>query len=249
MFILGLCIGSFLNVVAYRVPKKLPIIHDRSKCPSCDHALGVRDLIPLFSWLALRGKCRYCKAPIHWRYPLVELITGIAFVTICYHFDFGWETPAFLVFVCALIAISSVDFELYIIPNRIVYPAGFICLALLTLAAWGTGNWHSLKTALLSAVGCWLFMLVVHLISPKGMGFGDVRLSALIGLLLGWISPARAIAALIYGFGLGAIVGIVLMLLSRASRKTAIPFGPFLAMGAYLAIFVQLFASTETMLK
>jgi leader peptidase (prepilin peptidase)/N-methyltransferase len=238
--VFGLCVGSFLNVLAYRIPKKLPIALDRSKCSHCDAVIKSYDLIPVFSWLILRGRCRNCHEKIHWRYPLVELITCVAFVTVGAQFGINWETPAFLVFVSGLIAISSVDFELYIIPNRIVYPTGFACLALLTLAAAMTHDWHSYRNALLGSVGAWLFMFIVHLISPRGMGFGDVRLAALIGLMLGWIDPLRIVTGLFFGFAIGAFVGIALMALRIATRKTAIPFGPFLAVGAYLALFFDL---------
>ncbi len=133
--IFGLCICSFLNVVAYRVPRKLPLAMDRSKCAHCNVEIKSRDLIPVLSWLILRGKCRSCHEPIHWRYPLVELATCFAWVTVGAKFGMHWDTPAYLIFVSGLIAISSVDFEMYIIPNRIVYPLGFACFALLLLAA------------------------------------------------------------------------------------------------------------------
>ncbi len=236
--LLGLCVGSFLNVVAYRVPRKLPLAMDRSKCAHCSTEIKPFDLIPVFSWLILRGKCRSCHEKIHWRYPLVELVTCLAWVLVGAEFGFNWDTPAYLVFVSGLIAISSVDFEMYIIPNRIVYPTGFACLALLTLAAAMTHDWHSYKMALLGSLCAWSFLLVVHLISPRGMGFGDVRLSAVIGLMLGWIDLMRVVVGLFFGFALGAFIGVGLIALRIATRKTAIPFGPFLAMGAFLALFI-----------
>ncbi len=237
--VLGVAIGSFLNVLIYRIPRNIPFANDRSKCPKCQAPIAVRDLIPIISWLLLRGKCRNCQEKISIRYPLIEIFTGVLFGLTGARIGAHWFLPAELVFVAALIAISAIDLEYFVIPNRLVYPAGFICLALLISAAVVGGDWHSLRTALISSMGAWLFMLVIHLISPRGMGFGDVRLAALIGLNVGWLSPGRAIFAIFLGFLLGATVGIAMIVFRHASRKSALPFGPFLAAAAVIALFVQ----------
>jgi leader peptidase (prepilin peptidase) / N-methyltransferase len=232
----GLAVGSFLNVVIYRVPRKESVVRPRSRCPGCGTQLSERDNIPVVSWLLLRGRCRTCGEPISGRYPLVELLTSALFVAAALRFGPDWALPAYLVFFASLVAITFIDLEHYIIPNRVLYPTLFIAVPLLVLAAAAQGEWGNLGRALIGAAVAWVFFLVLHLVSPRGMGFGDVRLSFLLGLFLGWLDLRHVFLGVFFGFLLGSIVGLVLMALRRRGRKDHIPFGPFLAVGAVVAV-------------
>src|SRR3954451_15481508 len=150
--VFGLLVGSFLNVVIYRVPRKESVVRPRSRCPGCGTQLGERDNIPVVSWLLLRGKCRTCGEPISARYPLVELLTGALFVGAALRFGLDWALPAYLVFFASLVAITFIDLEHYIIPNRVLYPTLYICIPLLVLAAALQDQWDNLERALLGAV-------------------------------------------------------------------------------------------------
>lgn len=233
----GLAFGSFLNVVIWRVPRKESVVHPPSHCPGCDAPIHPRDNIPIVSWLLLRGRCRHCGAPISVRYPLVELGTAALFVGAGVHFRTSWVLPAYLLFFAALLAISLIDLDHFIVPNRIVWPAGLLSIPLLILAAGLGHQWHALRNAIIGAVGAWLFLLIVHVINPRGMGFGDVRLAALIGLYLGWPGLSYVALGLFLAFLTGSVVGIGLIALRRKGMKSALPFGPFLALGATITVF------------
>jgi leader peptidase (prepilin peptidase)/N-methyltransferase len=223
----GLAFGSFLNVLAARVPLKRSIISPPSACMECGHEIAWYDNIPLVSWLVLRGKCRACGTSISIRYFLVELVTGLL-VAGCF-LKFGFSGDAFVAaFVClALVTVSAVDFERMIIPNRIVVPA-----AAVTLAA--NSALHPSPRWLLAGLAAAGFLFAAALVYPKGMGMGDVKLAVLMGAALG-----RTV-------GVGLMAGMVaallpsLFLLARhgsAARKMKIPFGPFLALGCVVALF------------
>lgn len=234
----GLAAGSFLNVVIHRVPQKESVMRPRSRCPACGTQLANRDNIPVVSWLVLRGRCRTCSAPISARYPLVELATAVLFAAVAIRFSGHPEAiPAFSLFAASLLAVSVIDLELYIIPNRIVYPTLFAGAPLLALAAVVGHDGDAIRRAAIGGAGAWLALLVLHLISPRGMGFGDVRLSAVIGMFLGWIGLGHVPLGLFLGFLLATLVSLPLLLLRRKGRKDPVPFGPFLAAGATLAMF------------
>jgi leader peptidase (prepilin peptidase)/N-methyltransferase len=232
----GLAVGSFLNVVIYRVPRKESVVRPRSRCPGCGTQLAERDNIPVVSWMLLRGRCRTCGEAISGRYPLVELTTAALFVAAALRFGLDWVLPAYLVFFASLVAITFIDLEHYIIPNRVLYPTLFVAIPMLFLAAAAQGEWDNVERALIGAVIAWVFFLVLHLVSPRGMGFGDVRLSFLLGLFLGWLDLRHVFLGVFFGFLLGSIVGLVLMVLRRRGRRDHIPFGPFLAAGAIVAV-------------
>lgn len=227
----GLVIGSFLNVVIWRVPRHESLVAPRSHCPGCDALITTRDNIPLLSWALLRGRCRHCAEPISIRYPLVELGTAALFTAVGARYAHTWALPAFLVLTAALIAISAIDLELFIIPNRIVYPVGFASVVLLAGAAAIEHRWTPFERGLLGGLAAFAFFLVLHLVVPHGMGFGDVRLSALLGLFLGWLGWLQVFGGLFAGFLLGAVIGSLLIAFGGRSRKQHIPFGPFLAAG------------------
>jgi leader peptidase (prepilin peptidase)/N-methyltransferase len=230
--LLGLVVGSFLNVVIWRVPRKESVVAPRSQCPSCETPIAPRDNVPVLSWLALRGRCRHCSARISARYPLVELVTGVLFVAIAARFADSWALPAYLVLGAALVAITAIDLEHYLIPNRIVYPVGFALVPLFALAALLGDDWGDFRRALLGALAAFGVLFVIHVVSPRGMGFGDVRLCFLLGLALGWLGWEQVLLGIFAGFAYGSIVGVVLIATRLRRRNQHMPFGPFLAAGA-----------------
>jgi leader peptidase (prepilin peptidase) / N-methyltransferase len=237
--LLGLVVGSFLNVVIHRVPKKLSVVKPGSACPECSTPIAPRDNIPVLSWVLLRGRCRHCSAGISARYPLVELASGVLFVLAAVRFaGVPAAVPAYCVFLAALLAVSVIDLDLFIIPNRIVYPSLLAGAVLLAVASIATGDLRSLREAAIGGVGAFAALLVIHLISPRGMGFGDVRLSGVIGMNLGWISLGHVPLGLFLGFLSATLVSLPLLLLRRKGRKDPVPFGPFLAFGALVAVLV-----------
>jgi len=230
--VFGLVIGSFLNVVIWRVPRKESIIQPASHCPSCDTPIAPRDNIPLLSWAILRGRCRSCGAPISFRYPLIELVTGALFAAVGARFSDSWALPAYLLLTAGLIALSVIDLETMLLPNRIVYPLGLSGAVLLAFAALLGNDWNDFGRACAGAALAFTFFFVIHTIVPHGMGFGDVRLSAVLGLYLGWLGWAEIPAGLFAGFLYGALVGLgVMAVVGRKGRKYQVPFGPFLALG------------------
>lgn len=234
--VFGLVIGSFLNVVVYRVPAGKSIVRPPSACPSCGVRIAARDNVPVISWLVLRGKCRSCSEPVSVRYPLIELMTGIAFALIGARFGASWSLPAEFSFTAGLIALASVDLECYLLPRAILYPAAGLVLAGLVVAAGAEGQWSRLGTALLCALGAFAVFFAINLLRPAWLGFGDVRLAALMGLALGWLGAWVVVVGFMAANLLGAIVGIGLMIVGRASRKTALPYGVFLAAGSFFSL-------------
>jgi leader peptidase (prepilin peptidase)/N-methyltransferase len=227
----GLVVGSFLNVVIWRVPRHESLVTPRSHCPSCNTQLSNLDNIPVVSWLVLRGKCRTCGTAISIRYPLIELLTGVLFAAVGARYSHSWALPAFLLLTAALIAISAIDLEHFIIPNRIVYPVGYASVVLLAFAALVGHDWDMFLRAMEGAAAAFAFFFILHLVAPGGMGFGDVRLSFILGMFLGWLGWGYVFGGLFSGFLYGAVIGIVLIAFGRRGRRQHIPFGPFLAAG------------------
>ena len=234
----GLVVGSFLNVVIHRVPAGESVVRPRSKCPRCGTEIASRDNIPVVSWLVLRGKCRACGAPISARYPLVEILTAVLFGAVAARLGEDWALPAFLVLTAGLIALSLIDLDTFKLPRGIIYVTGAISVVLLGAAAAIEGDTRGIVEALAGAAIAFAVLFVIHVISPKGMGFGDVRLAALLGLFLGWMELPMVGVGLFLAFLLASVVGIALMALRRKGRKDRVPFGPFLAAGTMLAIFI-----------
>lgn len=235
----GLMVGSFLNVVIHRVPRKESVVAPRSHCPGCETELSNVDNIPLASWLMLRGKCRTCGVAISPRYPLVELLTGVLFGVMAARFGFDPALPAFLVFTAFLVALSVIDLDTFLLPKVLVWPAFFSGVVLLTVAAVVDGDWLSLREAAMGSALAFGALFVIHFISPKGMGFGDVRLAAVLGLHLGWIELVTVGLGLFLAFLLASVVGIGLIATKRKGRKDKVPFGPFLAAGTGVAIVLS----------
>jgi leader peptidase (prepilin peptidase) / N-methyltransferase len=235
--LIGLAVGSFLNVVIYRVPRKESVVAPRSACPSCGTSIANRDNIPVLSWLLLGGKCRTCRAGISPRYILVEAFTALLFVGAAFRFGAHWDLPAFLVVLAGLLALAFTDLEHFLLPIRIVYPVLFMEAALLVLAAATTGQWSRLGVAAATGAVATALFYGIHFLNSKWMGFGDVRLSGVIGLALGWLGAGIALLGFFLGFLLGALVGVALILAKRIDPKSHIPFGVFLALGAFIAVY------------
>jgi leader peptidase (prepilin peptidase) / N-methyltransferase len=236
--VLGLAVGSFLNVVIHRVPQRVSVVRPRSHCPGCDTQLAERDNIPVVSWLVLRGRCRTCQEPISARYPAVEVATGVVFGVVAWRIGADWTLPAYLAFFATLLAVSLIDLEHYIVPNRIVFPMLAFSVPALAVVAAVQGEWGRLGTALIGAVAASAGLFLIALIYPKGMGMGDVKLALLLGLFLGWIGLGHVGLGMFLGFLLGAVGGVLLIALGVKSRKDHVPFAPFLAGGTAVAILV-----------
>lgn len=225
----ALAVGSFLNVVVARLPERRSLVRPRSACPSCDHELAWWENVPLVSYAALRGRCRGCSAPISLRYPLVELATALL-VAACF-WRFGLSGDAFVAayFCAALVALSAIDAERRILPDRIVLPSTVLVLAAqIALHPGSTVEWVA------AGLGASLFLFVALVAYPKGMGMGDVKLALLLGVMLGW----TVAVGLMLGMLAAMVLGVALFARHGTSaRKMAIPFGPFLALGAVVALF------------
>ncbi|MFP5318951.1 MAG: prepilin peptidase [Acidimicrobiia bacterium] len=236
--VLGLVVGLFLNVVIDRVPSRQALLPTRFRCPRCPEDGQDRPGLPIAAWLRPGRPCPVCGQPLPARYWLVPLATAGLFVAAGARLEAAWALPAYLVFFAALVAISVIDLQLQIIPNRIVYPAIFASIPLLALAAAAGDEWDRFVQALVSGAVAWFVLLGIHLVQPGGMGFGDVRLSFLLGMFLGWIDYGHALMGIFLGFLLGAVVGLLLVGLRIRSRTDHVPFGPFLAAGAAITVLV-----------
>jgi leader peptidase (prepilin peptidase)/N-methyltransferase len=230
--LVGLLAGSFAGVLIARVPERRSVLRPPSSCPGCGTPLLARDRLPVLSWLLLRGRCRSCRAPIPWRYPAVEVVTAALFVLVAWRFGWSPSLPAELLLVAGLVPLATIDAERLLLPKRIVWPTGALVSAALLAAAATTGQWHRLGVAALCAAGAFVVFLVLHLISPSGLGFGDVRLAPVIGLATGWLGWQAAVLAFLVANLVAAVVGVVLIVSGRGSRKSPVPFGVFLAVGA-----------------
>jgi leader peptidase (prepilin peptidase) / N-methyltransferase len=236
--VLGLLVGSFLNVVVWRVPRRESVLQPASHCPECDHGIAPYDNIPVVSWLLLRARCRNCGAHISARYPMVELLTGVLFAAVGARFSDSWVLPAYLAFTAGLIALALIDLDHFLLPNRVMYPVGFVSVPLLFVGALIEDEPGAFGRALLAGLVAFAVFFVLHTISPRGLAFGDVRLSFLLGVFLGFLSWWHVFFGLFTGFLYGAVVGVVLVALGRRSRKQHIPFGPFLAAGTLTIVLV-----------
>jgi leader peptidase (prepilin peptidase)/N-methyltransferase len=265
--ICGLLIGSFLNVVAYRVPAKISLVRE-SRCPHCDAVIKPWHNVPVLGWLALRGKCANCKAPISARYPIVEALTGIAFAVVTwwglsvYQGLLGSTLPtylaspawdgivyaadvwaavlvivAFLYFAAISIVLTLIDLDTHRLPNSIVLPSYLVAGILFTITAWLTNEWELLLRAAIGMVVLYAFYALLRFARPGGMGGGDVKLAGVIGIYLGWLGWGALAVGAFAAFVYGGVFGIALLLFRRAGRKTAIPFGPWMILGAWTGVF------------
>ena len=258
--LLGLAVGSFLNVVVWRIPQGASVVSPPSACPVCTHPIRARDNIPVLSWLLLRARCRDCGTPISARYPIVESATALAFAGVAVSVlqsaalpavaspggqlspDALPELPALLLLPALLylaaisIALALIDLDTHTLPNRIVLPAYPIGVLLLVVATIASGDWGDLLRASIGAAALFAFYLVLVLVYPGGMGLGDVKLAGVLGLFLGYLGWPAFIIGAFAAFVLGGLYAIVLLVTRRVARTGGIPFGPWMLAGAWIGI-------------
>lgn len=241
---LGASIGSFLNVVAYRLPANLSILWPPSRCPHCLHQLGKRENIPIFGWLWLRGRCRHCHSRISVRYPLVEGITGILFLLVFWQYGFGLETVGYWAFLSWLLALSLIDLDTMTLPNSLTQSGLVLGLVFQsTVGFWPASQLSGISSQLMTGivgavVGIWLFDILAlggsMVFGQTAMGAGDAKLAAMMGAWLGW---QYLLLAGFLACAVGAFAGGGAIALGWLNRRQPMPFGPFLALGAGLTIF------------
>jgi leader peptidase (prepilin peptidase)/N-methyltransferase len=234
--LLGLAVGSFLNVVIHRVPRDESLVRPGSHCPHCGSAVRHRHNVPVLGWLLLRGRCADCRAPISARYPLVEAGTAALFVAVAARFGLSWELPAYLYLAAIAIALAAIDLDVLRLPNAIVLPSYLVAAVLLVPVAVLHDDGAALLRGLVAAAVMWLFYRALALV-PRGMGGGDVKLAPLLGFYLGWLGWSSVAVGAFAAFLLGGAVGAGLMAFRLAGRKSRIPFGPYMLAGAFLAVF------------
>ena len=224
----GAAIGSFLNVVAWRLPRGESLVRPRSRCPECGTEIAARDNVPIVSWLLLRGRCRHCAAAISPRYPAIEGLTAAAFAAVVAVRGVELRLLLDLPFVTMLIAVAAIDLEHRIVPNRILLPAAVWAVPAVAIVDVG-----ELPEHLIAGAAAFTFLLIAALAYPAGMGMGDVKLAGVMGLYLG----APVAPALLAGFAAGSAIGIALLARHGAeARKRAVPFAPFLALGGFIGV-------------
>jgi leader peptidase (prepilin peptidase)/N-methyltransferase len=264
--IFGLLIGSFLNVVAYRVPEGISLVRE-SRCPHCDAAVKPWHNVPVFGWLALRGKCASCGERISVRYPVVEAITGLAFALVAWWWlavsdvvldatlpeylalptvdgvvkpadlwGLSLVIVAYLYLAAISIVLTLIDLDTHRLPNAIVLPSYVVSGILLVLASLLIGDWSALLRGAIGMFALYAFYFVLRLVRPDGMGGGDVKLAGVLGLYLGYVGWGALLVGAFAAFVLGGIYGVALMLMRRAGRKSAIPFGPWMILGAWVGL-------------
>lgn len=242
VFILGLLIGSFLNVCIYRIPKEESVVFPSSHCMSCGNRLKPLDLIPVISYIFLRGRCRYCKAKVSLRYPLVEFMTGVTFLSIVLKYEFTYEFFAYAFLMSVLIAVFFIDLDHMIIPDGLVI-AGLIGGVITIiynifrpLEIYGDNHWWNPLMGILCGSG---FLFIVALIAMKiyksdeAFGMGDVKIFAPIGLFLGW---KITIVCLFVSIILSGLISVILMILRKKGMKSTIPLGPFIVIGTFISL-------------
>lgn len=252
--VFGALIGSFLNVVIYRVPVGRSIVAPPSACGNCGGRIRAWDNIPVLSWLILRGRCRDCATVISVRYPLVELGTAVFFGVVAWWMLSSWVSTsdgvsagstagvvvalvAFLYLAAVSVSLALIDLDTHTLPNRIVLPAYPVAAGLFTVAALLEGAPERLITALVGGFALFGVYLLLALAYPGGMGLGDVKLAGVLGLTLGWLGWGQLAVGAFSAFLLGGLFSLVLVATRRASRKSGIPFGPWMLAGAWLGIF------------
>ena len=233
--LLGLAIGSFLNVVIHRVPRDESLVRPGSHCPRCGATIRNRHNVPVLGWLLLRGRCADCRTSISVRYPLVEAGTAALFVAVAAKFGLSWALPAYLYLAAIAIALALIDLDVMRLPNAIVLPSYLVAAALLVPAALLGDGVAPIVRGLAAAVLLWACYR--GLAQLGGMGGGDVKLAPLLGFYLGWLGWGAVAVGAFAAFLLGGVVGVVLMATRLAGRKSRIPFGPYMLAGAFLAVF------------
>lgn len=236
--VVGLLVGSFLNVVIWRVPRGESVVSPRSRCPNCAHEIRGRDNVPILSWLLLHARCRDCGTRVSARYPLVELATGVLFGLLAWHFGLHVVLIAYLYLAAISIALALIDIDLHKLPDALTLPSYPVAAVLLTAGALAAQEPFDLVRAAIGGVALFALYAVLWFVYPKGMGLGDVKLAGVLGMYLGYLGWGTLAVGAFLGFALGGVIGVTLMATGRATRKSKIPFGPFMLTGALIAVFV-----------
>ena len=232
----GLLIGSFLNVIAYRVPAGISVVRPPSSCPRCGAEIRAIDNIPIISWLVLRGRCRSCGQPVSARYPAVEAATAAVFGGTAAVIGLVWVLPAVLWFAAVTLVLAVIDLDVKRLPNRVLYPGTAIAVVLLGAGALLDGTAERLVPAIAGGAAYFGGLLLIALLARGGFGMGDVKLAFLLGVFTAYRSGGSLAVAAFSAFVLGGVVAIVLLMVRRAGRRDMIPFGPALVAGAWIAI-------------
>ena len=234
--LLGLAVGSFLNVVVWRVPRGESVVSPPSACPACAQPVRPRDNVPVVGWLLLGGRCRDCEASIPARYPVVEALTAVLFVVLALRLGPDPVLPAYLYLAAVGLALALIDLDVRRLPDALTLPSYPVVAALLALgAALGSGS-GELVRALLGGLAMAAFYFTLFFAHPRGMGFGDVKLSGVLGMATAWSGWGAFGVGLFAGFLLGGLWGIALLVSGRGGRRSAVPFGPFMLAGTLLAV-------------
>lgn len=236
--LVGLAVGSFLNVVAWRVPRGESVVRPVSACPACSTAIRSRDNVPVAGWLLLKGRCRDCDTAISPRYPVVEALTGVLFVVMGLRFGTDAALPAYLYLMAVGLALAVIDLDTHRLPDVLTLPSYPVAVVLLGGAALlGSDSGRPVR-ALLGGLAMWGFYATIRQLYPPGMGKGDVKLAGVLGLYTAWLGWGAWAVGVFAGFLFGGVWGVALIALGRAGRKTAVPFGPFMLAGVLLAVLV-----------
>ena len=239
--VLGLLIGSFLNVVIWRLPRGESVVAPPSACPACGHRIRSRHNVPVLSWFLLRGRCRDCAAPIAVRYPVVEAVNALLFAAVLLRVGVTWPLPAFLYLAAVGLALALIDLDVHRLPSAIILPSYPVVVALLALASWNPGglsSWDGMLRAGVGALSLLGFYAILAVVRPGGMGMGDVRLAGLLGLALGWLGWGPLAVGAFAAFLLGGTYSVFLLATRRATRRSGIPFGPWMLLGASVGVAV-----------
>ena len=236
--VLGALIGSFLNVVVWRVPRGESVVSPPSAGPRCGHEIRARDNVPVVSWLLLRGRCRDCAAPISPRYPVVEAATAVLFALVALRIGWAPELPAYLYLAAIGLALALIDLDTHRLPDPIVLPAYPVLAVALGAASWVTGDWGALLRAAIGGAALWAVYFLLMIVKQGGMGFGDVKLAGVLGAGMAWLGWGALVVGGFAAFLLGGLYGIALIIAGRGGRSTRVPFGPWMVLGTAIGIAV-----------
>lgn len=235
----GLIIGSFLNVVIWRVPNNISIIKPGSQCPKCKKEIAWYDNIPVVSYLLLLGKCRNCKSGISFRYPFAEILCASVWAITTWRVGLHLYTLGYLIFFAGLIALSAIDIDTKLLPKKIVYPSGAALVLILSISAIVSHDYHRIRDSVIVGIAYSGFLFIVWFASGgKAMGYGDVRLALFLGFAMGYYGYIVGYMGMLASFAIGSFVGIAIAAITQGGRKMKIPFGPFLAAGTIIAIWL-----------
>ena len=242
-FTFGACIGSFLNVVIYRIPARISLIHPPSRCPSCMHRLGITENVPVLGWLWLRGRCRWCRTKISSRYPIVEAVTGLVFMLVFWRFGYSLETIGYCAFLSWLLSLSIIDLDTMTLPSSLTKSGLVVGLIFQGIIGWQIAQGQGMANGLMFGIGgavsgIWLLEIIAFvalvIMGQQAMGDADGKLMATIGAWIGW---KNVLLSSFIACGVGSIIGGGAIALGIIGKKQPIPFGPFLALGGVLALF------------